>query len=88
MKGIILAGLLAVEEYILLHVITCLVPVFLLAGEMVAFVNKQAILRYVGEQALKVKSFFLASFLSFFCCSLLLHRDTCRNVDYTIVVQV
>jgi uncharacterized membrane protein YraQ (UPF0718 family) len=66
MKEIVLAGLSAVKEYILLHVITCLVPAFLLAGGMVTFINKQAILRYLGEKAPKIKSFSLASLLSFF----------------------
>jgi uncharacterized membrane protein YraQ (UPF0718 family) len=66
MKEIVLAGLSAVKEYILLHVITCLVPAFLLAGGMVTFINKQAILRYLGEKASKIKSFSLASLLSFF----------------------
>ena len=33
------AGLVALREYIALHVLTCLVPAFLLAGAMVTFIS-------------------------------------------------
>ena len=66
MKEIISAGLLALKDYIATHVLTCLVPAFFLAGGMVAFINKQAILTYLGEQVSKLKSFSLASVSSFF----------------------
>ena len=45
------AGPRALEEYVALHVLTCLVPVFLLAGAMVTFVSRETILRYVGTRA-------------------------------------
>ena len=60
------AGLLALKDYVATHVLTCLVPAFLLAGAMVAFINQQAILTVLGEKANKAKSFSLASFASFF----------------------
>lgn len=63
---LILAGLLAVKEYIALHVITCLIPAFLLAGAIVSFISKEAIIRYLGHAANKIYSFFLASIGSFF----------------------
>lgn len=63
---LIFAGLLALKEYIAEHVITCLVPAFLLAGAMVTFINREAILNYLGESANKVRSFSLASISSFF----------------------
>jgi len=66
MKEIISAGFLALKDYIATHVLTCLVPAFFLAGGMVAFINKQAILLYLGEQVSKLKSFSLASISSFF----------------------
>jgi len=66
MKEIILAGFLALKDYIATHVLTCLVPAFLLAGGMVAFINKQTILSYLGEQVSKLKSFSLAAVSSFF----------------------
>ncbi|HPC02025.1 MAG TPA: permease, partial [Syntrophales bacterium] len=56
------AGLLALKDYVATHVLTCLVPAFLLAGAMVAFINQQAILTVLGEKANKAKAFSLASF--------------------------
>ncbi len=34
---LIRAGLIALQDYIALHVVTCLIPAFLLAGAMVTF---------------------------------------------------
>ncbi len=65
-KDLLVAGLLALKDYIATHVLTCLVPAFLLAGAMVTFINREAILSYLGEQANKIKSFSLASISSFF----------------------
>ncbi len=65
-KELLIAGLLALKEYIIEHVITCLVPAFLLAGAMVTFIKKEAILKYLGEQANKFKSFSIAGISSFF----------------------
>lgn len=39
---------------------------FLLAGAMVNFINREAILKYLGEKTGRIKSFFLAGFSSFF----------------------
>lgn len=63
---LILAGLEALKEYIALHVITCLIPAFLLAGAMVSFISKETIIYYLGAAAHKLKSFALASGGSFF----------------------
>jgi uncharacterized membrane protein YraQ (UPF0718 family) len=63
---LIVAGLLALRDYIATHVLTCLIPAFLLAGAMVAFINQQAILEVLGEKANKLKSFSLAGIASFF----------------------
>ncbi|MGB9808190.1 MAG: permease [Thermosulfidibacteraceae bacterium] len=65
-KDLLIAGLLALKDYIATHVLTCLVPAFLLAGAMVTFINREAILNYLGEGANKIKSFSLASVSSFF----------------------
>jgi hypothetical protein len=61
-----LAGILALKGYIAEHVITCLVPAFLLAGAMVSFISKETIIKYLGYTASKIKSFALAGFGSFF----------------------
>ncbi|MCL6481262.1 MAG: permease [Firmicutes bacterium] len=66
MMELLKAGWLALEEYIALHVLTCLVPAFLLAGAMVTFVSRETILQYVGAQARKRTAFPLAAGSSFF----------------------
>lgn len=63
---IIMAGFLALKEYVALHVLTCLIPAFLLAGAMVSFVSKEAIIHYLGIAARKIYSFLLAALGSFF----------------------
>lgn len=63
---LIYAGLEALQDYIALHVLTCLIPAFLLAGAMVTFVSKEAIIYYLGSAANKLRSFALASGGSFF----------------------
>jgi len=65
-ESLIIAGLLAIKDYVATHVLTCLVPAFLLAGAMVAFINQQAILSVLGEKANKFRSFSLAGLASFF----------------------
>lgn len=61
-----LAGLYGLKDYIATHVLTCLVPAFLLAGGIVSFVNREAILQHLGEKASKLRSFPLAGISSFF----------------------
>ncbi len=60
------AGLVALKDYIALHVLTCLVPAFLLAGAMVTFIARETILNYLGTQARKSTAFPLAAGSSFF----------------------
>ncbi|MDW8289659.1 MAG: permease [Armatimonadota bacterium] len=59
-------GLLALQDYVLYHVLTCLIPAFLLAGGMVAFVPKEAVLRYLGIASHRVVTYLSAAFASFF----------------------
>ncbi|MCX7981891.1 MAG: permease [Syntrophales bacterium] len=66
LKELLLAGIIALKDYVATHVLTCLVPAFLLAGGMVAFINQEAILNSLGRKASKIKSFSLASIASFF----------------------
>jgi uncharacterized membrane protein YraQ (UPF0718 family) len=58
-------GIFALKDYIATHVLTCLIPAFLLAGGMVSFINKEIIINYLGEKVSKIKSFSLASISSF-----------------------
>ncbi len=64
--NLFLAGLAALKEYIALHVLTCLIPAFLLAGAMVTFVSKESIVQLLGAATRKIKSFSLSAVASFF----------------------
>ena len=65
-EQLLLAGLYALKGYIALHVLTCLVPAFLLAGAIVSFVSREAIIGYLGSASRKIKSFGIAAGGSFF----------------------
>ena len=65
LADIISAGLLALKGYIATHVLTCLVPAFFLAGAMVTFIRREAVLALLGEKVSKLRSFTLASGSSF-----------------------
>ena len=65
MTELLIAGLMAVKEYVATHVLTCLVPAFLLAGAMVTFINREVVLDHLGERANKIKAFSLAAAASF-----------------------
>ncbi|MGQ9616294.1 MAG: permease [Spirochaetota bacterium] len=66
LRELVISGFLALREYIALHVLTCLIPAFLLAGAMISFISREAIISYLGVKAGKIKSFPLATFASFF----------------------
>jgi len=63
---LLLAGLTALQDYIALHVLTCLIPAFLLAGGIVTFVRRETIISYLGAAARKLSSFGIAAGGSFF----------------------
>lgn len=60
------AGFASLWDYIALHVLTCLIPAFLLAGALVSFISKEAIMKYLGYAVQKLQSFVTAAFGSFF----------------------
>jgi uncharacterized membrane protein YraQ (UPF0718 family) len=64
-SALLRAGVTALQDYILLHVLTCLIPAFLLAGAMVTFIRREAILQHLGHAAGRFKSFSLATAASF-----------------------
>ena len=64
--NILLGGLNALKEYIALHVLTCLIPAFLLAGGIVTFISRETVIGYLGATANKAKSFSIAAGGSFF----------------------
>ena len=63
---LLLAGAVALKDYIALHVLTCLIPAFLLAGGIVTFVSRETIIGYLGAAARKLSSFGIAAGGSFF----------------------
>jgi hypothetical protein len=65
-SALLIAGAEALKDYIALHVLTCLIPAFLLAGAIVAFVSKEAVMRRLGAAANKTTSFSTAAGASFF----------------------
>lgn len=66
MMGLLEAGFRAVLDYVALHVITCLVPAFFLAGAMVTFISRETILRHLGRQSSRSRSYPRAAGASFF----------------------
>ena len=63
---VLISGLIALREYVALHVLTCLIPAFLLAGAIVTFVSRETIIGYLGAAARKLSSFSIAAGGSFF----------------------
>ncbi len=63
---LLIGGLNALREYVALHVLTCLIPAFLLAGGIVSFVSREAIIGYLGAAARKISSYTIAAGGSFF----------------------
>ena len=59
--GLLQAGINALIEYVALHVLTCLIPAFLLAGAITTFLSREVIVRYMGSTAKKTVSFPLAA---------------------------
>lgn len=63
---LLLGGLDALREYVALHVLTCLIPAFLLAGGIVTFISREAIVGYLGAAAGRLRSYGIAAGGSFF----------------------
>ncbi len=51
----------ALLEYLSVHVLTCLVPAFFIAGAIAVFISQSAVLRYFGPKAKKLLSYSVAS---------------------------
>lgn len=57
----IAAGLALLHEYARLHVLTCLVPAFFIAGTIVVYVKKDAVLRLLGPTTRKTIAYPIAT---------------------------
>jgi uncharacterized protein len=55
------SGLDALIDYLSLHVLTCLVPAFFIAGAIAVFISQAAVLKYFGPGTKKVVSYSVAS---------------------------
>jgi uncharacterized protein len=55
------AGWTGLLEYLSLHVLTCLVPAFFIAGAIAVFISQAAVLKYFGPKANKFLSYGVAS---------------------------
>ncbi|MFC2034184.1 permease [Chloroflexota bacterium] len=55
------SGLDALLEYLSVHVLTCLIPAFFIAGAISVFISQAAILKYFGPLAKKLLSYSVAS---------------------------
>ncbi len=60
-NSLIFDGMFLLHEYAVLHVLTCLVPAFFIAGAISVFIKKQAVLKYLGGNTKKYVSFPVAS---------------------------
>lgn len=58
---LIQGGVDALLEYLSLHVLTCLVPAFFIAGAIAVFISQTAVLKYFGPKAKKAVSYSIAS---------------------------
>ncbi|HOL21659.1 MAG TPA: permease [bacterium] len=65
LSKVILGGFFALKDYIAVHVLTCLIPAFLLAGGMVSFIKKETIINYLGASVNKLKAFSISAISSF-----------------------
>ena len=61
LREILQAGVDALLEYLSLHVLSCLVPAFFIAGAIAALLSKEVVLKYFGADAKKWLSYSVAS---------------------------
>lgn len=57
----VLSATLMLHEYAVLHILTCLVPAFFIAGALNTFVSRNTILENLSSKANKIKAYLIAS---------------------------
>ena len=60
-QSAIIEAFLMLQDYVQLHVLTCLIPAFFIAGAISVFVSQAAVLKYFGAKANKALSYGVAS---------------------------
>ena len=58
---VLLGGVLALAEYLSLHVLLCLIPAFFIAGAMMVFIPKEAIVKYMGKDSKRIIAYPVAA---------------------------
>ena len=56
-----LEAFMMLQDYARLHVLTCLIPAFFIAGAIAVFVSQASVLKYFGAEAKKILSYSVAS---------------------------
>jgi len=57
----LLGGVYAMADYLSLHVLLCLIPAFFIAGAMIVFVPKEAIVKYIGRDTPRIFAYPVAA---------------------------
>ena len=57
----LLGGMLALADYLSLHVLLCLIPAFFIAGAMIIFIPKEAIVKYMGKDSKRIVAYPVAA---------------------------
>jgi len=60
-RGAILEAFYMLQDYARLHVLTCLIPAFFIAGAVVNFISSQAVMRFLGPAAKRPVAYGVAS---------------------------
>jgi uncharacterized membrane protein YraQ (UPF0718 family) len=58
---VLLGGVLALADYLSLHVLLCLIPAFFIAGAMMVFIPKEAIIKYMGKDSKRIIAYPVAA---------------------------
>ena len=58
---VLLGGVYALADYLSLHVLLCLIPAFFIAGAMIVFIPKDAIVKYMGKDSKKIVAYPVAA---------------------------
>jgi uncharacterized membrane protein YraQ (UPF0718 family) len=58
---VLLGGVLALADYLSLHVLLCLIPAFFIAGAMIVFIPKEAIVKYMGKDSKRIVAYPVAA---------------------------
>lgn len=58
---VLLGGVLSLADYLSLHVLLCLIPAFFIAGAMIVFIPKEAIVKYMGKDSKRIIAYPVAA---------------------------